>query len=363
MTDSSPLVDRVNHRITAVIERERAGFSELARATGDSLDAVFDHATQFTSGGKRLRAAFCAAGFRSAGGDEASPAIESAAAALELFHAAALAHDDVIDRSDTRRGAPSTHRAFESRHRASGWAGDASHFGEGAAILFGDLLLTWSDDLFVEACAAVDASAASAARVEISRMRSEVTLGQYLDLVEELAWPTVRVSDRAARATAIAVSKSARYSIEAPLVIGARLAGADDAFVERIRAFGLPLGLAFQLRDDVLGVFGDAEVMGKPAGDDLREGKRTVLVARVEARVDDAERRWFDAQLGRRDLDDAEIAELQRRIRASGALDDVEAEIAARLDEALTALAVADLDAASRELLERLAHRTATRDD
>ncbi|GGA55729.1 geranylgeranyl pyrophosphate synthase [Pseudoclavibacter endophyticus] len=291
-----------------------------------------------------------------------APALPDAAAALELFHAAALAHDDVIDRSDTRRGAPSTHRAFEAHHGASGWAGDGARFGEAAAILVGDLLLTWSDDLFVAACAAVDPTAAEAARGEISRMRVEVTLGQYLDVAEEHAWPTVPVGERAERAITIAVSKSARYSIEAPLVIGARLAGADDERVDAIRAFGTPLGLAFQLRDDVLGVFGDAEIMGKPAGDDLREGKRTYLIARFSDRSSDAEREWFDARLGRDDLDEATVAELQRRIRGCGALDDVEAEIARLLGEALTALDSAGLDAASRGMLERLARRTAARD-
>ena len=351
------LTGRVNACITEHIAGQREQFAGLSV----ELDAVFAHAERFTAGGKRLRAAFCAAGFRSGGVDDA-PALPVAAAALELFHAAALAHDDIIDRSDTRRGAPSTHRWFEAHHVARGWTGDAAHFGTAAAILLGDLLLTWSDDLFVEACAAVPPSAGAAARREIARMRAEVTLGQYLDVVEEHAWPTVPVGDRAERAVGIAVSKSARYSIEAPLVIGARLAGADDERVASIRSFGLPLGLAFQLRDDVLGVFGDAEVMGKPAGDDLREGKRTLLVARVEARSTEAERAWFDARLGRPDLDERDVAELQHRIRACGALDDVESTIAHHLDEALVALDRAGLDPESRDLLQNLAHRTAVRE-
>ncbi|MGO2113119.1 MAG: polyprenyl synthetase family protein [Pseudoclavibacter sp.] len=357
MTDSSLLVGLVNTRLADLIAQECERYDGIS----DELGAVFEHAARFTSGGKRIRAQFCAAGFR-AQGRASSPALVDAASALELFHAAALAHDDIIDRSDTRRGAPSTHRAFEAHHRASGWAGDGAHFGEAAGILVGDLLLTWSDDLFVAACAAVAPDAAAAAREEISRMRVEVTLGQYLDVAEEHAWPLVPVGARAERAIAIAISKSARYSIEAPLVIGARLAGAGDAAVEKIRAFGLPLGLAFQLRDDVLGVFGDAEVMGKPAADDLREGKRTLLVARVEAASTDAQRAWFDERLGRDDLDDATIADMQGRIRESGALDDVESEIERLLGAALDALAEADMDDESRELLEALAHRTAVRE-
>lgn len=358
MTDSSTLVTSVDARLAELISSQRAIFGPLS----DELGAVFDHVERFTAGGKRLRAQFIAAGFRAAGAAH-SPAAVDAAAALEIFHAAALVHDDVIDRSDTRRGAPSTHRAFETHHRASGWTGDHAHFGVGSAILVGDLLLMWSEDLFVSACAAVPPPAATAARAEITRMRVEVTLGQYLDLAEEHAWPVVPVERRADRALAIAVAKSARYSIEAPLVIGARLGGASDETVERIRAFGLPLGLAFQLRDDVLGVFGDEARTGKPAGDDLREGKRTYLVARLEARVDDAERAWFDERLGRPDLDADDIARMQERIRSSGALDDVEAEIARRLEEALAALERAGLDADSYAMLEALARRTAVRDD
>lgn len=356
MTDSSLLASRVDRLIAARIAAARAEFSPLST----ELPAVFDHAERFTAGGKRLRAAFCEAGFRAIGADP-HPALEPAAAALELFHAAALVHDDIIDRSDTRRGEPATHRVFQSLHERSGWVGDAARFGESAAILLGDLLLTWSDDLFVEACAA-SPHGAIPARAEIARMRSEVTLGQYLDLVEEFAWPTVPVTDRAGRALTIAVSKSARYSVEAPLVIGALLAGADAERTAAIRAVGLPLGLAFQLRDDVLGVFGDAAVMGKPAGDDLREGKRTFLVARTEHHSDEAARRWFDARLGRSDLSAGDIAQLQQRIRDSGALQDVEQRIAELVDEALTALHGAGFDAASVRLLRELADRVVRRE-
>lgn len=351
------LVGRVNARISALVAEQTSQFGGLSA----ELDTVFTHADHFTAGGKRLRAQFCAAGFRAAGAP-GSPALIDAAAALELFHAAALAHDDIIDRSDTRRGAPSTHRAFAEHHGIAGWVGDGAHFGEAAAILFGDLLLTWSDDLFVSACGQVATQAANAARAEISRMRVEVTLGQYLDVLEEHAWPGVPVEDRATRALAIATSKSARYSIEAPLVIGATLAGASTVQVASIRDFGLPLGLAFQLRDDVLGVFGDSELMGKPAGDDLREGKRTLLVARTEARSTDAQLAWFDERIGRTDLDAADVTELQEHIRGCGALDDVEGEITRLLETALASLAEARLDDASRELLERLAHQTAVRE-
>jgi len=340
---------------------------ELTRLSRD-LEPVIGHARRFTGGGKRLRASFCAAGARIADGRPGTAlstgdAVVLAASSLELFHAAALVHDDIIDRSDTRRGALSTHRALEAHHAASGWAGDGERFGVSAAILAGDLLLTWSDDLFVEAqTAAATSERARRARREFSRMRAEVTAGQYMDLVEELAWPVVPVAERADRAIAIATSKAARYSVEAPLVIGALLGGADDELVARIRAFGLPLGLAFQLRDDVLGVYGDESVTGKPAGDDLREGKRTLLIAETERRVDDAERARLDALLGDAAMPDEEIARIQRLMRESGGLDAVETTISALLDQALAALERVELDAEARALLEGLAHRAARRD-
>lgn len=362
MADSSVFQADTQAVIDRVLEEQRREFAPL----GPDAAALIDRAEAFLAGGKRLRAEFLAAGYRSCGGrdlaGERSPAVQ-AAAALELFHAAALAHDDIIDRSDTRRGAPSAHRAFEAIHRGSGWAADGARFGESAAIIFGDLILVWSDERFIEATAlAADPAWGRRAREEFRRMRAEVAAGQYLDLVEEVAWPAVPVADRALRARRVATSKSARYSVEAPLVLGALLAGADDERVARIRAFGLPLGLAFQFRDDILGVVGDERVTGKPAGDDLREGKRTVLIAAAEARANEAERAWFDERLGRPDLAPEEVAAMAARIRELGALDDVEAQIAELLDEALAALDRAELDEDSRALLEGLAHRAARRD-
>ncbi|MDO5052521.1 MAG: polyprenyl synthetase family protein [Pseudoclavibacter sp.] len=360
-TDGSELARRVDERIAEVLAEARREFSPLSRDVAPVLGLL----GRFTAGGKRLRAEFCAAGFRSARpGTEAAavPAVVSAAASLELFHAAALVHDDIIDRSDTRRGAPAAHRALAARHREAGWAGDAERFGQNAAILLGDLLLVWSDELFVEACARSEPEAARAAREEFRRMRTEVTLGQYLDIVEELAWPTVAVEEREERALAVLTAKSARYSVEVPLVLGAMLAGADPQRVHALRGIGLPLGLAFQLRDDVLGVFGEEAVMGKPAGDDLREGKRTLLIAATQARTDPAQQAWLDERLGDPRLDAEQIARMQGRIRDSGALEEIERRIAEQLRVALAAIAAAALDERTEELLRGLAHRTAMRE-
>ena len=203
----------------------------------------------------------------------------TAAAALEVFHAAALVHDDVIDNSDTRRGRPAAHRALEASHRARAWAGDAAAFGRSGAVLLGDLLVAWSDDLLEEGLATASVDRAAAARTEYGIMRREVTIGQFLDIAEESAYVSEPDEMHAERALRVASLKSARYSIQQPLAIGAALAGADAAQQAALAAFGHPVGMAFQLRDDVLGVFGDEAATGKPSGDDLREGKRTVLVA------------------------------------------------------------------------------------
>lgn len=284
-------------------------------------------------GGKRLRGRFCVAGWRAveeAGGS--SPALPddliTVAASLEIFHAAALVHDDVIDNSDTRRGRPAAHRALEAAHRSRHWVGDAGAFGRSGAILLGDLLVAWSDDLLEEGLAAASPARASAARREYAIMRREVTIGQFLDIAEESAYVTEPDDEHAARALRVASLKSARYSIQQPLAIGAALAGADADQQAALAAFGHPVGMAFQLRDDVLGVFGDESETGKPSGDDLREGKRTVLIAYAREGLGPTARRVMDELIGDPALDAQQIASLQQTIIETGALERVEHLIA-----------------------------------
>jgi geranylgeranyl diphosphate synthase type I len=321
--------------ILATIAEEAAPFAEFSR--------------QFLRGGKRFRARFCWEGWRAvtarpeAASAEAVEGVVAVAGALELFHAAALVHDDVIDRSDTRRGGPSAHRRFEQLHAERGYAGDSASFGQAGAVLLGDMLQSWSDDLLTEGLRAADRASARSARLEFERMRLDVTAGQYLDLVEERAWPVVHEEDALLRAQRVILYKSAKYSVEAPIVIGARLAGADEEQIEALREFGVPLGIAFQLRDDLLGVFGDPEITGKPAGDDLAEGKRTVLVAVARSVLSPGARRLLDELLGDPDLSPSQIDLLQRTIRESGAVDRVEAMIAENAERARRALTTAPL--------------------
>ena len=197
---------------------------------------------------------------------------------MEFFQGAALLHDDVMDRSDTRRGMPSAHRAVAALHEASGWDGDGDRFGEGAAILAGDLCLTWCDELY--ATCGLPAEELARGRHLFDAMRTQLMGGQFLDLLESVrGWEGLDLEQRIASARKVIRFKSAKYTIEHPLRIGALVGGATDDDLEPLSDYGLALGEAFQLRDDLLGVFGDPEATGKPAGDDLREGKRTVLIA------------------------------------------------------------------------------------
>lgn len=370
MSTPIKLVDLVDTRIASFLD-QRSG--EMAAISGD-LDHVADYVRGLLGTGKRFRARFCYWGWRSAHAtgvmDDESGGIEtledldgvlSLAVSLEIFHAAALVHDDIMDNSDTRRGQPAAHRYFEAIHRERGFAGDAAHFGVSTALLVGDLLLAWSDDLLTKALRGAPKEVAQSTRYQFSTMRQEVTLGQYLDIHEEAAWPHVDDADRLERAIRVVTYKSAKYSMEAPLLIGASLAGATDQQRDGLAAFGLPLGIAFQLRDDVLGVFGDSEVTGKPSGDDLREGKRTVLIALAEAAMPQTARQVFTEMLGDRSLDGDQISIMQETLRDTGALERVESMITDYVTRALDALDQAPITPGAKQELRRLAEAVTKR--
>ncbi len=354
--DETDVGAMVGRRLESFLARMR----EEATALGPDALTFTEAAAGTLQGGKRLRARFAHAGWTAvAAGSPPPTALGDLCAALEVFQSAALVHDDLIDNSDIRRGRPAAHRALEATHDRSGWAGDGESFGRSAAILLGDLLVAWSDDLLEQALAGHPQAAP--VRSEYGRMRREVTVGQFLDIAEESAWVTRSDDAQADRALRIASLKSARYSIEQPLALGALLGGASAEQEGALRGFGHPLGLAFQLRDDVLGVFGDAAVTGKPAGDDLREGKRTVLIALAREGLDAAGRRDLDAQVGDPALTETQVDALRKTIRDTGALDRVETMIAAYGAEAETALASAPLHADAVAELRDLARRATQR--
>ncbi|HEY0239649.1 MAG TPA: polyprenyl synthetase family protein [Friedmanniella sp.] len=351
----------VSDRVAAFVERQAPALA----AMGPELAPVRAMADQLLAGGKRLRPAFFVWGYVAAGGRTAAsdlPALLDAAASFDLLHASALVHDDVMDSSDLRRGQPAAHRRFEALHARAGWLGDGPAFGRAGAILLGDLLIMWSAQLLVEARLREGALARAEPLVDL--MRTEVTCGQYLDMVVQASplprWlpevaGRVDLAGALADTTRVTEHKTARYTVVRPVQAGAAVGGADDGLLDRLQAYGSPLGRAFQFRDDLLGVFGDPVVTGKPAGDDLREGKRTVLVAQAYARTDAAGRRLLVDLLGDPDLGPDGVARLQDVISTSGATAEVEATITASHDEALAALDRADVTDAGRTALRALA--------
>lgn len=335
--DGVDLRTRVQQALTDHLTHQRAVLAELGDPMGPLVDAVAD----LLDGGKRLRAAFLYWGWRACR-DEADAEHEAAAvraaSAMELFQAAALLHDDVMDNSDLRRGRPSAHRAFAAEHLLQGWNGSPASFGHAAAILAGDLCLNWTDEMFSTSGLPPEALARS--RPEFDRMRTQLMGGQFLDMLEGArGWADLPYEERLARTLTVIRYKSAKYSVEQPLLIGAQAAGATEQTVAGLSRYGTGLGEAFQLRDDVLGVFGDPEHTGKPAGDDLREGKHTALVAHVLELADPEGAELVAASLGDPDLDDATVAACRQVIERSGALDRTEAMIAEGAELARTALA------------------------
>ena len=341
------IAERVERRLEALVTAEATRWSALE----PELAAPFASLRALVlSGGKRLRPAFCYWGWIGAGGDPAHPRIVDAGAAFELLHAFALFHDDVMDGSATRRGGRTTHLSFADRHAASGWRGEARRFGEGVAILVGDLAFVYADDLL--------RGAPPAAWALWNELRIELNVGQYLDIVG-----TARGERERAATERIARYKSGKYTVERPLHLGAALAAPERCdLLPQLSAYGLPLGDAFQLRDDVLGAFGDEARTGKPVGDDLREGKPTPLLAVATARATAPQRALLD-RVGRHDLTDDEVAALQRVLVDTGALADLESTIDALAAEAVDALDTADINDEARKELTQLAHYVAWREN
>lgn len=311
------------------------------------LQPAVESLRNLLAGGKRLRAACCYWGYVGAGGTN-TEAITAAAAALELLQASALIHDDVMDRSDTRRGMPSIHRQFEAMHTERKFLGDPVNFGAAAAILIGDLALAWTDTMYYES--GFDAAALTRGKPVLDDMRGELMAGQFLDVVEQ-----ARGGGDIDRAQRVTRFKTTAYTIERPLHLGAALAGASAGMVDAYTAFGVPLGEAFQLRDDLLGVFGDESETGKPAGDDIREGKRTVLIAVAQERADARTRERLEQLLGKPDLDAQDVREVRDLLEQTGARADVEDRIANSRNAALAALDAADITPAAADALRAIA--------
>jgi geranylgeranyl diphosphate synthase, type I len=377
-TGGQASLGRIRTEVARALEDFLARQRETLAAIGDDLLPCLDAMAGLLAGGKRLRPAFCYWGWRAAGGEDC-PEIYTAAAALELLQASALVHDDVMDASDTRRGKPAVHRQFGSQFAAgklqpsgrfrsairlpfAGQPGSAEQFGIGAAILIGDLLLAWTDELYHGSGFGPDVLACG--QPALNAMRTEVAAGQYLDLLSQVSHSTsVRAALR------VVTYKTAKYTIERPLQLGAAMAAGPQsastaaALQGMCTEYGIPLGIAFQLRDDILGVFGDPARTGKPVSGDISEGKRTVLMALARDRASASQARILDRHLGDRGLTDVGAAKVQAVLTETGAVAECEALIAASVKEAVSALDGAPITEEARTALAELAVMATDRDD
>jgi geranylgeranyl diphosphate synthase type I len=333
----------VSHRaLIGAVEGTLADFLACQIASLDTVDPALGGFARTArdlvmAGGKRIRPTFAYWGWRGVvGSAEPVEGVLPALGALELMHTFALVHDDLMDRSATRRGRPTAHRLFAAQH--------GERFGESAAILVGDLCLVWADQLLART--ALPPATLLDVRTRYDRMRVEVVAGQYLDVLGE----TEPASWSVERALLVARHKTASYTVQWPLGFGLALAttstAGDPALEEAYRIYGLAVGEAFQLRDDLLGVYGDPEITGKPACDDLRTGKPTTLLMLARRLATAAQ------------LDELTVADVTRQaeiIAATGAPAQVEEMIRSRVDEGVAAIADAPLRTDARAALIELA--------
>ena len=330
---------RTDRRVRTLLDDELARWTGVDPLLADPLESL---RSLVLAGGKRLRPAFCHWANVGAGGDPDSATVIDAGAGLELLHTFALIHDDIMDGSLQRRGMAAVHVQFENQHRENGWRAEERRFGEGVAILVGDLAFVYADLLLT--------GVNPEAMAVYNELRVEVNIGQYLDLIGTARGnPTVQSARRICR------YKSGKYTIERPLHLGAALAGRLPEFSDSLSAYGLPLGEAFQLRDDLLGALGNEQLTGKPVGDDLREGKPTALVARALERATGAQLAVLD-RIGHSDLSPAEIESLQHIFVETGAAKSVEEDINVLRDEAIAAMGASGLTKPATAALVELAH-------
>ena len=349
-TEVKSTIEQVRGEIRAELSAFLSGQRSYLTDIASELVPVCDALDEFLlDGGKRLRPLFAYAGLLASGFTPTREAIR-AISSLELLQACALIHDDLMDGSDTRRGKPAIHRHFENLHQSNAMNGLAEQFGEAAAVLLGDLALVWSDQM-LNTSSIPTPSLLAAQRIH-DEMRVELMAGQYLD-VREAGEHTYSVE----RSLRIARYKSGKYTIERPLHIGAVIGRPDNhsELLAALSAYGLPLGEAFQLRDDMLGIFGDPAVTGKPAGDDLREGKRTVLIAMTLDNLESSKGEELLLHLGSPDISPAKIEELRGLIIESGAVERVENLIEKLTNQSLEAIQSPAISPEAREFLTYMA--------
>ena len=355
MDDQTKWRSEVDAAIVDTLAQLAAGIEAAGSASEDLTRAI----AGATEGGKRVRSTILIASHHAHSGSHHDAAV-ALAAALELFHGAALLHDDVLDESDTRRGAPSAHRAIEALHGRRGWQGDAAAFGRAGAILAGDLALMASARALQSAAGRLPEESRERVVRLFLTMSDLVTAGQYLDM-RTATQPLDDLPHQEGDIRATMRTKTASYTCEGPLALGAAVAGASDAQIAAVREVGVPLGIAFQLRDDVLGLVGTAAT-GKPSGDDVREGKRTLVLFLAWTLASEAQRDAIRRAAGVRDASAADVHGAIEAIIATGAIDAVEGEIATTAAQARSRLAGLGLAQPYAGILDDIAAFVVARD-
>ena len=343
----------VDRLMTSSLEQIMTAVEPVGTAAHELIEPL----SALAAKGKRLRPAFLMAAFAGQGGQSDSASHLAAlhvCAALELFQVAALVHDDILDNSDTRRGMPATHRRIEAKHRDLGLSGDSPTFGLHGAILAGDLALMASSQQLALAVSMLNSAHGADVTTHFSRMSSLCTAGQYLD-IRIAAQPWEDLGGQRSDIEAVMRSKTASYTTEGPLVLGACLAGASADVIQAWSNAAVPLGLAFQLRDDLLGTIGSSAVTGKPAGDDLKEGKRTLIVSAAWERASASQRQVLAEVLGHAGASDGAVEAAITVLNDTGAVDHAEHAIAAYYEQWRSGLEQLTIDPPHKELLASLA--------
>lgn len=335
-------IEEIRSEINSTLQANIDSFCDQLIEIDPQMHLAANSLKGFLSDGKRFRPIFATIGFLGTGGN-LRPEIYQAVVALEFLQACALIHDDLMDASDTRRGRPSIHKEFAQLKN--------EEFGNAAAILLGDLALIWNEQALQQS--GISSASQLAVNPIHEIMRTELIAGQFLDILEQTE-KTFSIE----RSLKIARFKSGKYSIERPLHFGAALnltnSQSDlDNYLDIYSEYGLPLGEAFQLRDDLLGVFGDPKETGKPAGDDLSEGKHTALIAYAYERGGDSTKKLLESKLGQ-DLTENEIEQLRTAIIDSGAVTHIEDLIEKLAESALDAISRDELSEISKPLLSEM---------
>lgn len=346
----------VDRTILATLASVAAAMIPVGTASHDITQVI----ANATEGGKRLRSILLLTSHRAHGGQNTRAAI-ALGAALELFHTGALLHDDLLDDSDFRRGRPSAHRHFETHHRTRGWEGDSRAFGEAGAILAGDVALLAADRALHTATSSLEGSPRDRVTTIFHDTIDLVIAGQYLDM-RIATQPIEALDDQEEDIRRTMRAKTAAYTGEAPLALGAASAGMDDAHIESVKRAGVPLGIAFQLRDDVLGLSGNPTVTGKPCGGDIREGKRTLLMWYAWTGANGGQKSILRRTLGVRTASDSDIAAVVEVLRDVGALESVEREIEESARLARQGIGDLDLVEPYASMLQKIAADAVDRD-